>query len=213
MLPLSGYEHTYERLPWATKGLRSDNCYAYALHSYSNYRPIKSVPGNISGMNSIFHSYTHCDGIKERILSDNPGKVYSTNASSKCRKNFYKIMMVVAPTNKYNDPTGDFHFYKQHGDVVYRVKKGDTAKKIAAFFKVPESRVLKAGPIKQGKDLFFKANFWSHKRGYGTGPLLRDACGKLITDPRKACRKYEYNYSKYCGSFCVKNSGVKAGPL
>ena len=123
-------------------------------------------------------------------------------------------MMVVAPSNDYGNMTGDFHFYKQHGVADYKIKEGDTYKSIAEKFGVPYSRVLKAGdgkPVKAGRRIKFKVNLFSHKQGWATGPLLTDACGKVIRDPRKSCRKYGYNYSKYCCSFCVKNRGVNIG--
>ncbi len=48
--------------------------------------------------------------------------------------------------------------------------------------------------------------------GWATGPLLTDAKGKAITDPRKASRDYPgLNYEKYCSSFCVKDTGIKVG--
>ena len=83
---------------------------------------------------------------------------------------------------------------------------------IAKFFKIPESRIKKCGPMKVGKRIVFKANVFSHKRGWATGPLLTDAVGKSITDPRKASRSYPgLSYDRYCSSFCVKNRGIKVG--
>ena len=127
---------------------------------------------------------------------------------------FYKIMMVVAPSNKYGNLTGDFHFYKQHGEVAYKMKEGDTYLSVSKKFGVPYSRILKAADKKKakpGRRLRFKANIFSHKQGWATGPLVKDACGKVIRDPRKSCRNYGYNYSKYCCSFCVKNRGINVG--
>jgi hypothetical protein len=107
---------------------------------------------------------------------------------------------------------GDFHFYKQHGVIEYKIKTGDTIKSVASFFKIPESRVKNGGRFIVGKRIVFKANVFSHKRGWATGPLLGDANGKAIKDPRTASRKYkELNYDQYCSSFCVKDSGVKVG--
>ena len=63
-----------------------------------------------------------------------------------------------------------------------------------------------------GKIMRFKANIFAHKRGWATGPLVTDAKGKVIIDPRKASRDYPgLNYKKYCSSFCVKNKGIKVG--
>jgi hypothetical protein len=209
-LKLSGSEHPFQREPWETKGRRSNNCYAYAFHDYETYRTQKSVPGARSKRDG-FHTYTHCKGLAERVISDNPKKVYIAKATDRCKKGYYKAMMVVAPSNKYGNLTGDFHFYKQHGDAIHPIKEGDTYTSIAKMYGVPISRVRKAGPLKVGKKLKFKVNLFSHKQGWATGPLLRDSCGKLIRDPRKACRNYGYNYSKYCTSFCVKNRGINVG--
>ena len=139
--------------------------------------------------------------------------VYKAGANEKCKKGYFKVMMFVSPGRPMNYiRQGDFHFYKQHGMVEYKIKPGDTIKAVAKFFKVPESRVKKGGQFKVGKRVIFKANVFSHKRGWATGPLLTDAKGKAITDPRKASRDYPgLNYEKYCSSFCVKDTGIKVG--
>jgi hypothetical protein len=210
-LPLSGGEKVYSWYPWGGSGLHVDNCYAYAVSDHARYRNNKSIPGNYSGMSSIFHTYRNCKGLASRVISDNAKKVYKVNGDSKCKKSFYKIMMFVAPKNKYQNTTGDFHFYKQHGLVKYTIKGGDTPAKIAKFFKIPVSRVPKKLPPKGGS-ILIRANVWSHKLGWATGPLLYDAAGKVIKDPRKADRNYGYNYTKYCSSFCVKNRGINVDP-
>ena len=214
LLPLSKSEHVFRLEPWHTKGRRSNNCYAYAVNDYETYRTSKSVPGERSGKRWPFHTYTHCKGLAERVIADNPKKVYKEKATKKCKPGFYKIMMVVAPSNKYGNLTGDFHFYKQHGEVAYKMKEGDTYLSVSKKFGVPYSRILKAADKKKakpGRRLRFKANIFSHKQGWATGPLVKDACGKVIRDPRKSCRNYGYNYSKYCCSFCVKNRGINVG--
>jgi hypothetical protein len=213
-LPLSGSERKFVEGKWATpKGIGNNNCYAYAFGDYAAYRWQKSTPGNRSGLSNDGHTYTHCTDLPNRVISDNPTKVYKAKADEKCKKGYYKVMMFVSPGRSSNYiRQGDFHFYKQHGVVEYKVKKGDTVTSIASFFKIPESRVRTAGPLKVGTPIVFKANVFSHKRGWATGPLLTDAKGKAITDPRKASRKYTgLNYEKYCSSFCVKESGVKVG--
>jgi len=211
--PTNGSEITFKLEPWHTVGRRSNNCYAYAVNDYRTYRAMKSVPGARVGRDG-HHTYTNCKGIAERIIADNPGKVYKAPAMAKCKKGCYKIMLVVAPTNIYGNKTGDFHFYKQHSKAEHVVKEGDTYKSIAAKYGVPYSRVLKAGAgkkLKPGRKLKFAVNLFSHKQGWATGPLLTGACGKIIRDPRRSCRNYGYNYSKYCSSFCVKNKGVRVG--
>ena len=218
VLPLSGSEPKYTTKRWsATKGVNNNNCYAYAFGDYEAYRWQKSIPGDRSGMSNKFHTYTHCKTLPRRVLSDNPKKVYRTDATTPCKKGYYKVMMFVCPGRPTNFlRQGDFHFYRQHGVCEYKIKQGDTVKSLASFFKIPESRIkiaaARVGGFAKGKRIVFMANLWSHKRGWATGPLLTDSKGKMIKDPRKAGRDYPgLNYSKYCSSFCVKNRGVKVG--
>ena len=213
-LPVSGSEKRFTNRYWGTStGINNNNCYAYAVGDYEAYRFQKSIPGDRSGLSNRNHNYTHCRDLPNRVVSDNPKKVYVAKGNEKCKKGYYKVMMFVSPGRPTNYiRQGDFHFYKQHSVVEYKVKEGDTIKSIANFFKVPESRIRAAGKVERGKRLIFKANVFSHKRGWATGPLLTDAKGKAITDPRKASRDYPgLNYEKYCSSFCVKNSGIKVG--
>ena len=213
-LPLSGSEPTYTQRLWGrTVGIGNNNCYAYAVGDYESLRMQKSIPGERAGIRNLSHSYTHCKGLPQRVIADNPKKVYKVDASTKCKPSHFKVMMFVAPGNKKNYfRQGDFHFYKQHGVVNYKVKTGNTYESISKFFGVPISRIKKAGKCIPGKLLKFKANVFSHKRGWATAPLLVDAKGKAITDPRKAARNYPgLAYKKYCSSFCVKNRGIKVG--
>lgn len=213
-LPLSGSERKFTNMRWGTStGINNNNCYAYAVGDYEAYRWQKSIPGDRSGLSNRGHSYTHCKGLPKRVISDNPKKVYLAKANEKCKKGYYKVMMFVSPGRPTNYiRQGDFHFYVQHGVVEYRIKPRDTIKLVAKFFKVPESRVKNAGKFQVGKRIIFKANIFSHKRGWATGPLLTDAKGKVIHDPRNASRNYPgLNYEKYCSSFCVKDRGIKVG--
>jgi len=212
-LPLSGSEPTYTQRLWGRAvGIGNNNCYAYAVGDYEGFRQSKSIPGERAGIRNG-HTYTHCRDLPRRVVADNPKKVYLAKAGEKCKSKHFKVMMFVAPGNKRNYfRQGDFHFYKQHGNVEYKVKKGNTHEGIAKFFKVPLERVKKCGKCVPGKLFKFKANIFSHKRGWATGPLLIDAKGKAITDPRKASRNYPgLSYGKYCSSFCVKNRGIKVG--
>jgi hypothetical protein len=208
--PTNGSEIIFDDQPWRSIGKGSNNCYAYAVNDFNLYRTQKSTPGNSTRMNnSKLPPYETPLGLKKRILLDNPGKIYSTGAMCKCRPKFYKMMMFVAMDGK---SFGDFHFYKQHSEVRYRVQPGDTYTKIAKFFAVPVSRVRDAGPLVIDRKIQFKANCFSHKQGYGTGPLLTDAKGKPIRDARYANKNYGFlNYKIYGGSFCVKNKGVQVG--
>ena len=213
-LPLSGSEPVFTDRRWGSKkGVTSNNCYAYAVGDYEAYRFQKSTPGDRSGLSNRNHTYTNCKELPKRVISDNPKKVYRAKAEEQCRKGYYKVMMFVSPGRPTNYiRQGDFHFYKQHGVIEYKIKNGDTVKSVASFFRVPISRIKRAGRFQVGKRIVFKANIFSHKRGWATGPLLVDAVGKVIKDPRKSSRDYQtLNYELYCGSFCVKNRGIKVG--
>ena len=155
----------------------------------------------------------HVRGLADRVVSDNPTKVYKARANERCKKGYYKVMMFVSPGRPTNYiRQGDFHFYKQHGVIEYKIKPGDTIASVANFFKIPVSRIRGAGSFKVGKRIVFRANVFSHKRGWATGPLLKDARGNMIKDPRTSSRDYStLNYKLYCGSFCVKNRGIKVG--
>jgi hypothetical protein len=212
--PVNGSEPKYTTRRWgSTRGINNNNCYAYAVGDYEAYRWQKSVPGDRSGMSDRNHNYTHCTNLPKRVISDNPKKVYRVDGDKKCKNGYYKVMMFVSPGRPTNYiRQGDFHFYKQHSMIEYKIKEGDTVKSVAAFFNVPIARIRAAGKFKVGKRLIFRANVFSHKRGWATGPLLTDAKGKVIKDPRKASRNYPgLNYETYCSSFCVKNRGIKVG--
>ena len=61
------------------------------------------------------------------------------------------------------------------------------------------------GRLPAGKVIEFPVKLWSHKQGWATGPVIVDASGKTIADPRRANRKYPgLNYSKFCSAYCVK---------
>ena len=212
--PTSGSEHTFTKKRWGGKvGKNNNNCYAYAVNDYQRYRSWKSQPGERANMTTK-KPYTTCGDLPKMVVADNPDKVYIVKGGEKCKPSYYKIMMFVAgcKTNDYLC-LGDFHFYKQHSKTEYKVKRGDTHESIATFFKVPTIRIKRScSVLKPGKIIVFKANFFSHKRGWATGPLIVGAKGKLITDPRRISRDYPgLNYDKYCTSFCVKNKGIKVG--
>lgn len=216
-LPLSGGERLFTHRLWGSnKGIGSNNCYAYAMGDFESYRGQKSSPGNRSSNNSLRRGSLKCKDLIKRVLADNPKKVYRVEASKRCRPEHYKVMLVTAPGR-------DFHWYRQHSQIEWKIKKGDTAASIARFLRMPVTRVRaavtkhngrdkKTGKLKPGKNIRIKTNGWSHKRGWATAPLLKDARGRYIKDPRAASRAYPgLNYSRYCGAFCVRNKGIRTG--
>lgn len=64
-----------------------------------------------------------------------------------------------------------------------------------------------------GRVLDFPVKLWSHKTGWAGGPLIIDASGKTITDPRKADRDYRpgFHYSKFCSAYGVRRGFTKTG--
>jgi|TARA_B100000287_G_scaffold206881_1_gene195170 hypothetical protein len=215
LLPLSGSEKRYTHRFWGSRrGVGNNNCYAYAFGDYEGYRGAKSTPGDRAKTRR--YGSLKCRDLAKGVLADNKKKVYKAKPTARCKPGYFKAMMVVAPGR-------DFHFYRQHGEIELKIKRGDTAASIARFLKIPLGRVRmaigkhkgrdpKTGKLRVGKNIRIKCNGWSHKRGWATGPLLHDAKGKVIKDPRRASRNYPgLNYSKFCGAFCVKDRGIRTG--
>jgi hypothetical protein len=185
----------------------------------------KSEPGSAIGNPNT--TFTSCgkgqNSMRSRILYDNPDTVYALvkgQESKPCKNGYYKVMAFVGTAE--GEIYGDFHFYKQVGGIRYRLQHGDTVKKIAKFFRVKESVIKEAmkystaprnytnGLVDErsptgGRIIKFPVNLWAHKLGWGTRPLLVDASGKTIYDPRKANRKYGgMDYKFLCGAYCVR---------
>lgn len=64
-----------------------------------------------------------------------------------------------------------------------------------------------------GKIIVFPVNLWAHKLGWAGGPLLVDASGKTIVDPRKANFKYKpgFHYTKICSIWGVRRGMARTG--
>jgi len=236
-LPLSGAERTFSWDPWGSKGVTHDNCYDYAFGSFSNNRVAKSVPGDRSGMKANGLTFTTCTGIVQRVLSDNPGSVYRMSPGARCKPGFYKVMCFVAPSNDFGNSTGDFHWYVQNNAVRYRIRSGDTIPALAKFFRVrpattpisptdgkistnnsnfklPVVRSTTSYPRPPvGKVITLPVNLWSHKQGHASGPLMIDASGKTIVDPRKSDRKWHpgFHYTRFCSAYGVRRGFAKTG--
>ena len=71
----------------------------------------------------------------------------------------------------------------------------------------------KGSRLPVGKVLDFPVKLWSHKTGWAGGPLIVDASGKTITDPRKADRNYKpgFHYSKFCAAYGVRRGFAQTG--
>lgn len=187
-------------------GKEHNNCYAYAIDHFSPSTDEKLQPGDLSSPpNKKDLSLKKCGSLEARAAADLGSRAYkiSGSADTTCKAGYYKIFPVIAPGK-------DYHWYRSNKDVVYRVDAKDpkTVTSLAKQMGVKKSQFLspEGSKLSEGQLIFVKnANLWSHKRGFATGPLLKDACGKFIKDPQTACRNYgEYNYKVACNAFCVK---------
>lgn len=201
-LPLSGSEETFTDLVYGTRrGKDNNNCYGYAIDEYRNSGATKLQPGNVSRSPGEM-SLGSCASLRRRTLADLKGRAYAVDPARACRPGHYKVMAFLAPGN-------DYHWYKQHKDALVRLpgRLRDLAA-LARALDVRPSQLVSASPSPRAGDLVLvkDAGLWSHKQGFATGPLLKDSCGKAITDPRTACRTYPggLDYRDFCGAFCVK---------
>ena len=74
-------------------------------------------------------------------------------------------------------------------------------------------KMCKSEALPVGKVLDFPVTLWSHKTGWAGGPLIVDASGHTITDPRKADRNYTpgFHYTKFCSAYIVKRGMAQTG--
>lgn len=202
-LPLSGSEQPFNDLSLysARRGVGNNNCYAYAIDAYRNSGSNKLQPGNISKATGSMNLGS-CAALRLRTLADLKGRAYAVDAEKPCNRGYYKVMAFLAKDN-------DHHWYKQHGDAM--VKLTDKMRSLADLSRAlgvrPSQLQSPSRSPKPGDMVLVKgAGLWSHKQGFATPPLLRDACGRAISDPRRACRNYgnNLNYTEFCGAFCVK---------
>lgn len=71
----------------------------------------------------------------------------------------------------------------------------------------------KARSLPIGRVIDFPVKLWSHKTGWAGGPLIIDASGRTITDPRKADRNYKpgFHYTKFCSAYGVRRGYASTG--
>jgi hypothetical protein len=64
-----------------------------------------------------------------------------------------------------------------------------------------------------GRIIRFAVNLWSHKQGHASGPLMIDAKGRTIVDPRKSDRRWHpgFHYTKFCSAYAVRRGAVTTG--
>lgn len=100
----------------------------------------------------------------------------------------------------------------------YKTPVSNTDGKIAtnnSNIKMNISRtVVNRGPaLVVGKIIEFPVNLWSHKQGWASGPLMIDASGKTIVDPRRSNRSWKpgFHYTKFCSAYGVRRGVAQTG--
>jgi hypothetical protein len=202
-LPMSGSETTFDNHAFGTPmGKGNNNCYAWAIDDYRTQGGVKLQPGNMARANRGLDLHS-CKDLQRRALADLGGRAYEAIPEQPCRRGHYKIM-------GFLDPGNDYHWYRQHRDSLLRAstKLRNTAQ-LARALGVGVDQVHAATKTPRKGDLMLveDTGVWSHKRGFATAPILKDACGKIIKDPRTACRDYgDLNYTEFCGALCVRSA-------
>jgi len=218
--------------PWGSMGRHHDNCYDYAF-GLNNLRSVnKDVPGNMAGNKAWGLTFTTCTGIAKRVLEDYRGLAYRCKPSDPSPPGYYKVMNFVAPNGgdfHWYRETNAVRYKTRPGDTVtglarfFRVTPAVIRAAVAKGARptsASNGRIANtnrnlpvlnqmvhrgSGAIRSGKVIQFPVRLWSHKQGFATGPVLVDASGKTITDPRRANRAYPgLNYSKFCSAYMVK---------
>lgn len=187
-------------------GTSQNNCYAYAINHYVNEGDTKLQPGMLAGIETPVE-LSSCTDLVRRVKADAKAMGWKlTVLSSKdatCPRGSIKFASVIAP----ND---DFHFYKYHKHVLYKVKTPRSVSELAREFGVSTSDIhvpVTDGRVRLGDLVLIRnANVWSHKQGFSPdGPILKDSCGRVIKDPAVACRDYVgLNYKVTCTTFCLQ---------
>lgn len=91
---------------------------------------------------------------------------------------------------------------------------GRVANKNADLHILNSSRVTdKSTALPVGRVIEFPVKLWSHKTGWAGGPLIVDASGHTITDPRKSDRNFTpgFHYTKFCSAYGVRLGVAKTG--
>lgn len=197
--------NTFTNLVYGSaQGTRNNNCYAWAIRHYRESGNNKLQPGDLSGTSG---GDMTCKNLTRQALADaaKEGKKMKKVGflHGKCDKSKYGVMLFL-------DPGRDYHWYRQHRHVLYRVKTPTSVKALAKRFRVKQKDIrapdaAPGGDITSGTLVLIRnAWVWSHKRGLSNeGPVLVDSNGELIFDPKKAARDYgSLNYTTFCASFC-----------
>jgi hypothetical protein len=186
-------------------GVRRGNCYAYAMLDCSGKEGYKRQPGEASGVPILTDvNRKSCPALVSRVLRDYPDSVYLADPAQACQPGHYKVMLFAGDAK--DGSGGDYHFFRQTRNVKFRATAPETVQHIAGRFGVKVQQVeAPRNPVLPGdKVRVVDAFIWTQKAGL-TVQSLTDSCGRVIKDPRSACRTAgSITYSNLCSSFCVK---------
>jgi hypothetical protein len=67
--------------------------------------------------------------------------------------------------------------------------------------------------LRPNRIIEFPVNLWAHKQGWAGGPIMIDASGNTIVDPRKANLSYHpgFQYTKFCSAWAVRRGVAETG--
>ena len=190
---------------FAKTGVGRGNCFAAAMLDCSGAEGYKRQPGDKSGMPPIQGPVDgrSCPALVMRTLRDERDRLYLADPSEQCAKGFYKAMLFAGAGA---DGSSDYHWYREVRNVRARAKSVEAVSAIAKRFGVSPTQVQALrDPVQTGDIIkIVNARLYVHKPGL-LPQKLEDSCGRLIKDPRAACRKSgSLDYKTFCSSFCVK---------
>ena len=93
------------------------------------------------------------------------------------------------------------------------VNNGRVANKNSDLHVLSRYSQLSGTKLTPGKVIEFPVKLWSHKTGWAGGPLIVDASGHTISDPRKCDRNFTpgFHYTKFCSAYGVRRGFAKTG--
>ena len=116
MLPMSGSEPHYNPEKWNANYFDrlNHNCYAYVLDDFIPNREKRPQPGHRDKDINTFRKqdYTR-EEISRRAIYDNPS-IYCTEPEKKCKKGYYKGVLVIDRYNNYHWLRQDSNGYWSH---------------------------------------------------------------------------------------------------
>ena len=224
---------TFRWAPYGTVGVYHDNCYDYAFDLNNPRSTNKDVPGNMSNRKAWGLDFKSCTGIAERVLADYKGLAYKVmNFVAPHGGDFHWYKQIFRVVYKTRAASTNFlgkrrpadtvqglaKFFRVPQNVIRTAYKRATRPSSANNGRIAtnanrELRSLNGlnevpdpdGTLKAGRLMVIPVRLWAHKQGFGAGPVIVDASGKTIANPRRADRNYgTLNYSRFCSAYCVR---------